>query len=545
MAQVLARRTEVPRGMALIPILVLALVSLTGCAATSASNDQPKPAAAAQLSASPSSVAFGNTQVGTTGSSQTITISDSGGSTLTLSQANVSGAGFGISGLALPLTLNPSQSTSFSVSFAPTSAGSVSGSVSLVSDASNSPTMITLTGSGVQSQLSASPTSISFGNVLVGTTKKQSVTLSVSGSGASVTVSQASVSGTGFSVSGLSLPLTLNSGQSTSFAVSFAPATTGNFTGSISLANDSSDSPIMVALSGTAVQPQLSVVPSSVAFGDVVVGNTNTQTLTLSNSGTANLTISQITVSGTGFSTTGVSLPITLSPGQKSGFNVAFAPTGAGSVTGSLSLVSDAPDSPATVPLSGTGISATYQLSASPTSLSFGDVTVGTSTSQTATLSNNGNSSVTISQVTVSGAGFSASGVTPPLTLEAGQSVTLTVTFAPTTAGSVTGSLSITSNASNSPATISLSGSGGSTTSHSVSLNWNASTSVVVGYNVYRATISGGPYSKVNSSLISGTSFTDSTVQAGQTYFYVTTAVDSNSNESTYSNEVSATIPSP
>jgi hypothetical protein len=299
------------------------------------------------------------------------------------------------------------------------------------------------------------------------------------------------------------------------------------------------------ATSASAVQSQLSVVPASVAFGNVVIGNTNTQTLTLSNAGTVNLTISQITVSGSGFSTTGLTLPIPLSPGQTSTFNVAFAPTGAGSVTGSLSMVSDAPDSPTTVPLSGTGVSATYQISASPTSLSFGDVTVGTSSSQTATLSNTGNSSVTISQVTVSGAGFSASGVTPPLTLDAGQKIILTVTFAPTTTGSVTGSVSITSNASNSPATISLSGSGVSTTSHSVSLNWNASTSVVVGYNVYRTTVSGGPYSKVNSSLISGTSFTDSTVQAGQTYFYVTTAVDSNSNESTYSNEVSATIPSP
>jgi hypothetical protein len=84
-------------------------------------------------------------------------------------------------------------------------------------------------------------------------------------------------------------------------------------------------------------------------------------------------------------------------------------------------------------------------------------------------------------------------------------------------------------------------------TGHSVSLSWTASTSPNVGYNVYRGTTSGGPYpTKVNSSLVDGTSYVDSTVQAGQTYYYVATAVDkSNNNESTYSNQAQAVIPSP
>ena len=82
--------------------------------------------------------------------------------------------------------------------------------------------------------------------------------------------------------------------------------------------------------------------------------------------------------------------------------------------------------------------------------------------------------------------------------------------------------------------------------SHSVSLNWTASTSVnVVGYNVYRGAVSGGPYTKVNSALVAGTSYTDSAVQAGLTYYYVTTAVDNNSNESAYSNQAQAVIPVP
>lgn len=78
---------------------------------------------------------------------------------------------------------------------------------------------------------------------------------------------------------------------------------------------------------------------------------------------------------------------------------------------------------------------------------------------------------------------------------------------------------------------------------HSVALSWNASTSTVSGYNIYRSTIRGSSYLRVNSSLVASLNYTDSTVQNGATYFYVTTAVDSNANESAYSNEVSAVIP--
>jgi hypothetical protein len=103
---------------------------------------------------------------------------------------------------------------------------------------------------------------------------------------------------------------------------------------------------------------------------------------------------------------------------------------------------------------------ATYLLSANPTSLSFGNVNVGASSSVPATLTNNGNSSVTISSVTATGAGFSTSGVTAGTTLAPNQSATLKVAFAPAAAGNVTGSVSVASNATNSPAVMTLAGSG-------------------------------------------------------------------------------------
>jgi hypothetical protein len=149
---------------------------------------------------------------------------------------------------------------------------------------------------------------------------------------------------------------------------------------------------------------------------------------------------------------------LTLTAGQTATFNIAFTPTTTGSVTGSLSVVSNATNSPATVSLSGTGVS--LLLAASPASLSFGNVTVGSSKSQTVTFTNSGTASVTVSQANLTGSGFSTSGLSLPLTLNAGQTATFNVAFAPTTTGSVTGSLSVVSNATNSPATVSLSGSG-------------------------------------------------------------------------------------
>jgi fibronectin type 3 domain-containing protein len=74
-------------------------------------------------------------------------------------------------------------------------------------------------------------------------------------------------------------------------------------------------------------------------------------------------------------------------------------------------------------------------------------------------------------------------------------------------------------------------------------LSWDASTSQVAGYNIYRGTKSGGPYAKLNSSLEPGTVYTDSSVQSGTTYYYVSTAVDSSNVESAYSNQAAAAIP--
>lgn len=185
----------------------------------------------------------------------------------------------------------------------------------------------------------------------------------------------------------------------------------------------------------------------------------------------------------------------------------------------------------------------TSLLNASTASLSFSSINIGSISVQGVTFTNAGNSNVTISSVSISGAGYTAAGISTGQILTPGQTATLNVTFTPASAGSLPGSATVTSNATNSPATITFSGTGVQPVSHSAALNWTASASTVSGYNVYRSTVSGGPYTKVNSTLVTTTSYTDSTVQSGLTYFFVVTAVNSSNVESIYSNEVSGTIP--
>jgi hypothetical protein len=221
---------------------------------------------------------------------------------------------------------------------------------------------------------------------------------------------------------------------------------------------------------------------------------------------------------------------------------VAFSPTFAGSSTGTLTLVSNATTSPTGVGLSGTGTAVTFLLSSNPPAVNFGNVNVGSSISQSVIISNSGNSKVTITQVTASGAGFAVSGLASAVTLTPGQNASLNLTFTPTAAGSATGSASVSSTATGSPLVIQLSG-GGIIASHSATLSWTPSSSAVVGYNVYRGLTPGGPYSTEVAKLLTASNFVDTTVQAGTTYYYVVTAVDSSGNESIDSNEAIAAVP--
>jgi hypothetical protein len=794
----------------------------------------------AALSLSASSLAFGDVTVNTQATPQFVTLLSSGTAALTINSATVAGAGFTIAGQTFPVTLNPGNSVTVEVKFDPATAGAATGTLTVVTNApTNGTALVSLSGTGdaaagtlstlfcqsgtitgagsdactvnltaaapaggltvnlsssntaltvpatvtvpagamgafftatataVTSNetanvtatagglskiyalqlvaqtpgVSVSTTSLNFGDVTVNTSTTETVTLTSSGT-APLTVNSATLTGTDFSMSGATFPATLNPGQSATLQVSFDPATVGGQTGTITISsNSATNGTVVVALSGTgqsaggtlsgvscangtisgaasdsctvslssaaptggltvtlssnsssvtvpasvtvaagarsagftatvaavtstqaatltatasgvskvytlqldAQTAGMSLSTNSLSFGDVTINTSTSQSVTVTSSGTAPLTINTATLTGTGFTLGGATIPVTLNPGQSATLQVTFDPTTAGAEAGTVLITSNATTNPtATISLSGTGDTTAGALSsltcttmsysaagtdactvtlsaAAPagglvvtlasnnsavtvpasvtvaaaattapftatiaavtstqtatltatasgvaktavlqltggsigltlgsTSVAFGNVNLNTPTTQTVLLTSSGTAAVTISAATLTGTGFTMSGVTAPVTLSPGQTETLDLVFDPTTAGAATGLVTITSNAtSGATATIALSGAGVSSALYEVQLTWDAPTETTdpaVGYNVYRSTGSGS-YELLNTSVNTPTTFTDTTVASGSSYNYEVTSVDASGVESAPSNVYTAAIP--
>jgi hypothetical protein len=325
--------------------------------------------------------------------------------------------------------------------------------------------------------------------------------------------------------------------------VKFAPTVAGGDSGSITFLSNAANKDLVLWMNGSGVAAsaaKVSAVPVSASFGSVAVGTTNSQTIQLKNTGTSGLSISAVTATGSGFSVSGLKLPLSLAVGTTTNITLAFAPKTAGAVSGSATITGNFGS--VTVPAAGTGVAGSAVLSASATSESFGNVTLGSSDSATVSLTNSGNSSVTISGVATSVGGVSTSGAANVI-LAPGQATTLTVKFAPTKAGAVSGNITVASNATNSPINIAVSGDGVAAAAHTVTLNWaKSASSTVTGYDVYRGTVSGGPYTQIGSTSSSVLDFSDTSVQANVEYFYVVTSVASGE-QSGYSSQVAVSVP--
>jgi len=500
-------------------------------------------ATSSTLTSTPSSVSFGNVAVGQS-ATQTVTLTNHGTVTLTVSGISVAGAGFTASGPKLPIALSVGQSITVSAIFKPTVGNQDTGTITITSNASDSPSLVPLSGTGLTAAaLTASPAAIAFGNVAVGSQATQTLQLSNTGN-QSATISNVTWSGTGVGVSGFTAPLTLAAGQAAKLTVTYKPVSSATLAGTVSISSNATDPTMVIALSATATSSTLAATPSSVSFGNVIVGSNTSQTVLLTNIGTSQVTISSVTPSVAGVAVSGITTPVSLAPGTSATFTAAYKPTGTGNITGTITVASNAVGSPTIINLSATAAAASVQLTPSATSLSFGSVTVGSSGTKQLTVSSTGNANATVSSVTVTGSGFSLTSSAASLVLGPSQAQTYTVNFDPTAPGSPTGTLTIASNAPNSPLTIALSGTAVAAASqHTVTLTWSPSSSTVTGYFVYRGSKSGGPYAQLNSTADANPSYSDNTVADGQVYYYVVTAVDSGNIQSADSNQVSVTIP--
>ena len=535
------------RGISAAVTLIVILVT-SGCVGVTGKGTTPVVTGVA-IEISPSTVSFGNVAMGQS-ATKTVTLTNTGTEALSVSGIAVAGTGFTASGPHLPISLASGQSTSISAVFKPTSGNADKGTITITSNAPGSPSLVALSGTGTTgttaaATLTVTPSTVAFGSVAVGSEETQTVHVENTGSEAA-TISKVTISGTGVSVSGMTVPMTLAAGQTANLTVAYKPLAAGTLTASVSIASNATDASVVVGINATATSSTLAATPSSFSFGNVVVGSDTTQTIRLQNIGTSQVTISAITPSVSSIAISGVTLPIKLASGTSATLTAAYKPTAAGSVTGKITVTSNAVGSPTIVDLSATAAAAAVQLTPSASSLSFGNVTVGSSGTSQLTVKSTGNTNVTISKVTVSGTGFVLGGSAASVILDPSQTESYTVNFDPKAAGAISGTLTITSNAANSPLNIALSGTGVKTSAsnHTVALTWErSSTSSVTGYFVYRGTKPSGPFSQLNSSPESSPTYSDSTVSSGQVYYYYVTAVDSSNIQSADSNEVSVTIP--
>jgi hypothetical protein len=320
---------------------------------------------------SPSSVGFGQQPVGTSSVAQNVTLTNSGTGALTIASIGITGANAGDFAQTntcplSPSTLSEGASCTISVTFSPTVAGSRTAGVDVSSDAPGSPHPVALSGTGTTPAVTLVPGSLAFGNQLLGTTSPaQNITLTNSGV-APLVISSIGLAGanTGDFAQLSNCPLspsTLAAGNSCTISVTFAPTAAGARTANVTVSSNAPGSPHTAGLGGTGVAPAPAVTlsPTSLTFAARNVGTTSpAQDVTLSNTGTAQLTINSIGITGANASDYAQTntCPSTLAVGANCTIAVTFTPTASGSRTASVSVFSDAPGSPHTVGLSGTGV---------------------------------------------------------------------------------------------------------------------------------------------------------------------------------------------
>ena len=340
-----------------------------------------------------------------------------------------------------------------------------------------------------------------------------------------------------FAVSGVNLPLVLSPGQSVPVSVTFTPAGKGWTDARITFTSNPNFT-IQTGGAGVTSEP-MTATPSSLSFGSVAVGTSTSLSVVLTNPRPWKEKIAAFQKTGnSNFSVSGPSAPMVLAAGQSVTVSITFVPQSAGTTGGNLFVAG----ADLNIPFTGTGSNTgtVGQLSVAPATLNFGNVDVGTTTTQASTMTASGGS-VTISSAASSNSQFAIAGATFPMTINAGQSVQMNLVFSPTKSGSSAATLTLASNASNSQTAESLAGTG-VTPTYSVNLSWNASTSSVAGYNLYRGT-STGSYSKINPSLDASAAYTDNSVASGVTYYYAATAVNSSGEESSYSAPLKVVVP--
>lgn len=356
-------------------------------------------------------------------------------------------------------TLNGSGTATFTISTLAVGTSSITASYggSTTFAASSSPALKQVV-QGSIAQFSA--TSINFGNQTIGIAgAAHDVTLTNKGNIA-LTISSIGIIGTDHAdfAETNNCGASVSAGGTCTISVTFKPAAVGTRTAAVSIADNATASPQSVSLTGVGVLPAVMFSPASLAFPTQIVFTTSAaETVKLTNSGLGILKITKVAVTGPFAQTNNCGS--TVNPSASCTLTVTFKPTTTGTLTGSIAITDNAPNSPQNVTLSGTGTA----VELTPTSVNFGNQPTGTkSLAKTITLTNQGHATVSITSMTITGAdaGDFSQTNTCGTSVASGASCFIKVTFKPSATGMRTAAVSVSDNGGGSPQKVTLTGTG-------------------------------------------------------------------------------------
>jgi outer membrane protein assembly factor BamB len=395
-----------------------------------------------------SGINFGNEQVGAVKSlTGQIILTNVGGGSLAITGSKITGTNASEFALqtSLPDSLAPGAAITSTLQFAPSAAGPQQATLEI--DTDNGEVEVPLTGTGIEVKLCAQPASLDFGNVQVGGTPavQPAQIVNCGKSPTTVTFATPSIQGSNASDFTASVQATpLQPGAMLTVSVSYSPAKVGPSSADLPFYACQGCSAQQISLTGVGVDGALSFTPDPVNFGQVAPGMSVVVSLTGTNTGTENITVSALTtqMGDPAFSfVSEPSLPLSLTPGQSFPLTVQYAPTNAAGdkdVLLGVFAVADLAVGPrqGTDPLNGNAPAGPCQLVITPRSVSFGYIGVGKTSTKSVTLQNTGAGTCHVTNVALgSGTDPYFALVPPPATIpiNANATATIQVTFTPTT----------------------------------------------------------------------------------------------------------------
>ena len=439
--------------------------------------------AALTVTFTPPSLTFPATVQNVTSSPLTVTVKNTSNTATNITFSAISTTGpFAVSGGTCSTTgpgIAQNATCTITVTFTPTGTAPSSGNLSVTDNATGSPQLVPLSGTTfIQTiSLTTTPPSVTFPAQIVNTTSAP-MTVSVkntSNFATNITFSNISTTGP-FAVSGGTCSTSgagIAQNATCTITVTFTPTGTAPSSGNLSITDNATGSPQLVALSGTTTVQTISVTvtPGALTFPATLQNTTsNPMTVTVKNTSTGGGTITFTSIStGEGpFAVSGGSCAVDSSPlaaGASCTITVTFTPTGTVPSSGTLSIADNAPNSPQSVTLNGTTLIPVISVQITPGSLTFPATAQNTTSNpMSVTVKNTSTGGGTISFTSISagdGGPFAVSGgtcSTDASPLAAGASCTIAVTFTPSGTNPSSGTLTISDNAPNSPQSVPLNG---------------------------------------------------------------------------------------